>query len=256
MPLHDTPHNNSPQCPNGIIIMNLPKLQNFIPRLSWILLPVACLSFSTAVFAQDDGIEEIIVYGISTGSKASIAAQRESKLFVSIVSEEELDSLPDQNLADVLSRIPGVGISRDRGEADEVYIRGTDARLNAVTINGDRLPSPESTTGGSGQRTASMTTIPASLINQIEVYKSVPPSMDGDSMGGAVIFRTKTATDLDGPLVRSTVRYGNNELASNNLFSGEFTFGNRLNDAGTWGVIVTLTYEQNNRSGSLGKRPT
>ena len=216
----------------------------------WVLIPAACMFSSTALFAQDDEpIEEIITYGVSTGAKQAIGLQKQSATLVTIISEQTLDSLPDQSIGEILARLPGVGVFKDRGEAERIFIRGTDARLNAVTMNGDRLPSPESTVDpGGGQRHARMTTIPASLISEIRVYKAVPPNLDGDSIGGAVEFKTKSATQLTDTLVTATVRWGVNDLDDGNVSSAEFTFGDRLNDAGTFGMIVTASWEENNRS--------
>ncbi len=190
--------------------------------MSWVLIPVACMSFSTALFAQDDGsIDEIVTYGISTGAKQAIGLQKQSTTLVTIISEETLDSLPDQSIGDILARLPGVGVFKDRGEAERIFIRGTDARLNAVTMNGDRLPSPESTVDpGGGQRHARMTTIPAALISEIRVYKAVPPNLDGDSIGGAVQFKTKSATQLTDTLVNATVRWGVNDLNADDTYLG------------------------------------
>ncbi len=230
--------------------MNFPKLLHFVSRMFWVLIPAACMFSSTALFAQDDGpVEEVVVYGISTGAKQAIGLQKQSATLVTIISEQTLDSLPDQSIGEIMSRLPGVGVFKDRGEAERIFIRGADARLNAVTMNGDRLPSPESTVDpGGGQRHARMTTIPAALISQIKVYKAVPPNLDGDSIGGAVEFTTKTATQLTDTLVSTTVRWGVNDLDGGNVSSAEFTFGDRLNAAGTFGMIVTASWEENNRA--------
>jgi TonB-dependent receptor len=214
-------------------------------------LATACLLYSTFASAQQDTeqIDEVVVYGVSTGAKRAIELQKSSSTLVTIVSEETLDSLPDQSIGEVMSRLPGVGVWKDRGEAERIFIRGADARLNAVTMNGDRLPSPESTVDpGGGQRHARMTTIPSTLISGIEVYKAVPPNMDADSIGGAVEFKTKSATDLTDTLLDATVRFGQNDLNDGNLSSAEFTFGDRLNDAGTFGMIVTASWEDIDRA--------
>ncbi len=206
---------------------------------------------STSLFAQqdDEELDEIVTYGVSTGAKQAIGLQKQSATLVTIISEATLDSLPDQSIGEILARLPGVGVFKDRGEAERIFIRGTDARLNAVTMNGDRLPSPESTVDpGGGQRHARMTTIPASLISEIRVYKAVPPNLDGDSIGGAVQLTTKSATQLTDTLVNTTVRWGVNDLNDGNVYSAEFTFGDRLNDAGTFGMIATLSYESSERA--------
>lgn len=235
------------------------KLQYIIPRLLKVTLPAACICFSTSVFAQQEQaavddqeagvLEEVIVQGVAYGAVRAIQAQRDSKTLVTIVSEETLETIPEQSIGEALSRLPGIALIRDRGEAQAVTIRGADARLNAVTMNGDRILAPESTLEGNtrGQRTAKLNNIPATLISEIEVFKAVPPNMDGDSIGGAVNVKTKGAAGLNEPIMDVTVRAGYNELPDDNKYSGEVTWGGPLNKAGTFGFIGTLSYEEDNR---------
>ncbi len=236
--------------------MNKSPMSNQETRRWWLgLISAAGLAMPGALLAQqaeddDEIIDEIIVEGVAYGAARAIQQQRNSDTIVTIVSEETLENIPEQSVGEALSRLPGVSIQRDRGEAQTITIRGADARLNAVTINGDRLAQPESTLASEafrGQRSPSLNAIPSTLISGIEVFKAVPPNMDGDSIGGAVEIKTKTATELEEPMFDATARFGHNDLNDGTLTSGEFTWGSRLNDAGTWGAMVTLSYEENER---------
>ena len=214
-------------------------------------------SLATSALAQtpdeeeDDVVfDEIVVKGVAYGAARAIQQQKESDTIVTIVSEETLETIPEQSMGEALSRLPGVSIQRDRGEAQAITIRGADARLNAVSMNGDRLPSPESTLaseGFRGARSASLNSVPATLISQIEVWKAVPPNQDADSIGGAVNIKTKTATQLDEGFLEFTGRYGYNDLNDGDLLSGEITWGTRLGQSGNWGVIGTLSWEEDER---------
>lgn len=217
---------------------------------------LACAALATvpAAYAQDEDdeqlLDEIVVRGVAYGAARAIQMQRESDTIVTIVSEETLETIPEQSVGEALSRLPGVSIQRDRGEAETITIRGADARLNAVSINGDRLAQPENTlASGSfrGQRSPRLNAIPSTLINEIQVFKAVPPNMDGDSIGGAVEIKTKSATQLDEALIDGTVRVGYNDLNEGTLTSGEFTWGDRLNQDGSFGAMVSLSYEENER---------
>ena len=224
-------------------------------RLAFIA--ATCTVFTSA-FAQTSDededeepiLDEIVVKGVAYGAARAIQQQKNSDTIVTIVSEETLETIPEQSVGEALSRLPGVSIQRDRGEAQSITIRGADARLNAVSMNGDRLPSPESTLesdGFRGARAASLNTVPATLISQIEVWKAVPPSQDADSIGGAVNIQTKTATQLDEGFLEFTGRYGYNDLNEGDLLSGELTWGTRLGARGNWGVIGTLSWEEDER---------
>ena len=214
------------------------------------VLPISSAAQETDDEADEEVMDEIVVRGVAYGAARAIQAQKESDTIVTIVSEETLETIPEQSMGEALSRLPGVSIQRDRGEAESITIRGADARLNAVSMNGDRLPSPESTLSSEafrGERSARLNSVPSTLISQIEVWKAVPPSQDADSIGGAVNIQTKSATQLQQSFVEVTGRYGYNDLNEGDLYSGELTWGSRLGQSGNWGVIGTLSYEENER---------
>ncbi len=246
--------------PKQTTMKNMMMLQyiNILVRKGLPLLASLCLAIPFSAFGQEalevdeDEIEELeafTVRPIAAGALAALEEQKNAVTISTIVSEETMDNLPDQSIGEALSRLAGVGIQKDRGEAERIFIRGTDARLNAVTINGDRLPSPESTVaaeGIRGDRSVRLNTIPATLISGIEIFKSVPPSMDADSIGGAVELRTKSATELDNPILDTRVRVGYNDLSQKGRYSGEITYGTRFGNEGQFGIIATASYEENN----------
>lgn len=193
---------------------------------------------------------EVQVFGYEYGAAKAIAEQKKSDTIVTIVSKETLEFLPDQSIGESLSRVPGIGVKKDRGEVDTIFVRGVDSRLNAVTVNGDRLPSPESTVEEAymrGNREAKMNTIPATLINEIQVYKAVPANMDADSIGGAVNISTKSASGLAGQILDVTLQAGYNDLPAEGQYAVQLSYGTRLNQEGTWGIMGSLSYEQNKR---------
>ena len=237
--------------------MKPPTIPMHVSRMFRVLIPATCLIFTNTLFAQQEQsaqeagegtLEEVVVTGIAYGAARAIQAQRDSNTLVTIVSEETLETIPEQSVGEALGRLPGIALLRDRGEAQSITIRGADARLNAVTMNGDRLLSPENTLESRerGKRVAKLDAVPSTLISEIQVFKAVPPNMDGDSIGGAVNVKTKSATELSEPMMDATIRYGYADLPEDDRWSGEFTWGGRLDDVGTWGFIGTVSYETSN----------
>jgi len=95
--------------------------------------------------AQDDGQAAAIV--VVSGQRASlrnaIAAQEKADNIISVISSDDIGGLPDKNAAEALARLPGVSVQRDQGEGRYITVRGLGPDLNAVTINGALVPSPE-----------------------------------------------------------------------------------------------------------------
>ncbi|MGO7251730.1 TonB-dependent receptor plug domain-containing protein, partial [Rhizobium brockwellii] len=76
-----------------------------------------------------------------------------SQSFATVVSGEELRLQPQQNLADLLTRLPGISSSVDQsrnaaatGEAQYVSIRGLDTSYNAYSLDGVRLAQTDART--------------------------------------------------------------------------------------------------------------
>jgi TonB-dependent receptor len=157
--------------------------------------------------------------------------QRTAANITNVVSADQIGRFPDPNAAEATQRIPGISIERDMGEGRYVLIRGTEARLNSMTINGERVPSPEREV-----RQVALDVIPADLLESIEVSKALTPDMDGDAIGGAVNLVTKNAPEER--RVQVTLGSGFNDLASTwGQFIGGVTLGRRFAE-GKWGVLV------------------
>jgi vitamin B12 transporter len=105
---------------------------------------------------------------------------------VSLIDREELALAGASTVVEVLSRLPGVQITGDR-----VYIRGAEARMTAVYLDGVRIDSHDYNTFG----VAPWTLIPAAQIDRIEVLRGAASAIYGsDSMGGVVQIFTRKAT--------------------------------------------------------------
>ena len=77
------------------------------------------------------------------GQAKALNQQKTAINIQNIVSADQFGRFPDPNAAEATQRIPGIALQRDQGEGRYVIVRGTEARLNSMTINGERIPSPE-----------------------------------------------------------------------------------------------------------------
>lgn len=124
----------------------------------------------------------------SVGQARALNDQKNSINLVNLVASDQIGSFPDPNAAEAIQRVPGIVVQRDQGEGRYVLIRGTEPRLSATTINGERIGTTENTS-----RQIPLDTIPADLLGAIEVTKAFTPDMEGDSIGGRVNLITKRA---------------------------------------------------------------
>jgi len=179
---------------------------------------------------------EIEVRGspLLAGQAKALNRQKNAINITNIVASDQIGRFPDKNAAEATQRIPGVSLNRDMGEGRYIIIRGTEARLNSTTVNGERIPSPEA-----GQRNVALDTIPADLLESIEVAKALRPDMDGDSIGGTVDLVTMRAPEET--RVSVALGAGYSELMQESAPNGSFTWGSRFGDTKDWGMLFSAS---------------
>ncbi|MFZ6747532.1 TonB-dependent receptor [Undibacterium sp. Ren11W] len=136
------------------------------------------------------------IHGQRASLRKSIAAQEKADNIVNVISSDDIGGLPDKNAAEALARLPGVSVQRDQGEGRYVTVRGIGADLNAVTINGALVPSPEAS-----RRALALDILPAGLIRTLEVTKTLRPDQDANSLGGTTDVKTLSAFDISGKML-------------------------------------------------------
>src|SRR5262245_29336403 len=83
-------------------------------------------------------LKTVRISGQLAGQAAALNQQRTAVNISSVVDNQMVGRLPDQNLAEAVQRLPGVAIDRDQGEGRYVQIRGMRQDLNSLSINGER----------------------------------------------------------------------------------------------------------------------
>ncbi|MGV3679274.1 MAG: TonB-dependent receptor domain-containing protein [Acidovorax sp.] len=116
---------------------------------------------------------------------------------VTVIDRETIETSGATGLADVLSRVPGIEISRNGGPGTttSVFLRGAESRFTAVYIDGVRIDSQS--TGG-----AAWESVPLAQIDRIEVLRGPAGAVYGsDAMGGVVQIFTKRGEQGVAPYV-------------------------------------------------------
>lgn len=167
------------------------------------------------------------------GQAKALNQQKNSETITNVVSSDQIGRFPDANVGDAVKRIPSIHVNYDQGEARFVNIRGTEPRLNSVTINGDRIPSAEGEV-----RSVQVDLIPSDMIQTIEVNKALTADMDADAIGGAINLVTRQAPNA--LRVSGTVGSGYNFLSGKPQTIGSVILGKRFLD-NRLGVVVSAS---------------
>lgn len=134
--------------------------------------------------AQEEQIEVIEVKGFRTSVIKSLNVKRFADTVSESISADDLGALPDQSIADALTRLPGVTAVRTGGQASGLNIRGLDGDFVFATLNGRE----QVTTGG--KRAVEFDQYPSELITQAQVYKSQKASLIEGGVAGTVELKT------------------------------------------------------------------
>lgn len=175
------------------------------------------------------------------GEAEAINRERTAENILDVLPSEVITSLPNANVADALGRMPGVTLERDEGEGKYVQIRGTEPRLNNVTIDGINVPSPEGNV-----RQIKLDVIPSDVVEAVEINKTLQANMDGDGIGGSVNLVTKMAGDV--PTISLSALGGYTPIIggrSAEQFAG--TVGKRFGREKRLGILVGGTWDYNGR---------
>lgn len=135
-------------------------------------------------------IDNVLVVGQHASMASALSRQRSADGVESVLSRDGIGQFPDQNAAESLRRVAGINVLNDQGEGRFVAVRGLSPDLNAASINGARVPAPESDV-----RSVALDVIPAELIESIEIKKSLTPDMDADTIGASIEINTTSAFD-------------------------------------------------------------
>ena len=186
-------------------------------------------------------LEQFVVEGYREGKSKALQQKKTANNLQDIISSDSVGNLPDRNVAEALARVPGVNLDvvEGNGEGRFISLRGIEPNFNTVTLNGSTLAAP--TAGGREGRAMPLDVISSSQISQIEVVKAVTPDMDGNALGGSINIKTASGFDRRERFIFGKAELGKNNVADDNTYLGEFTYGNTFNN-GTVGVALSANY--------------
>lgn len=138
-------------------------------------------------------LEKDVITGEAVGTARAINDQRSAPSLASIVAADSIGQFPTHTVAEAASFLPGVDVSKSKGEGRFVEVRGLDPIYLGVSMNDVRLSTSEK-----GTREVPLDEIGTDQIATMEVVKVNTPDMDADDMGGSIDIQTRSAFDREG----------------------------------------------------------
>ena len=214
-------------------------------RLRTVLLSsIATLAPLAGAHAEEAAeADAIIVTGarpIAESEAAALKVQREADSLVTVAASDSVGRLPDQNIAQAASRLPGIAVERDQGQARYVSLRGAPNYWTTLSFDGINVVSPEG-------RDARFDSVPSAIAAQIVVSKAVTPDMPGETVSGNVNVITRSAFDYAGLHAAGKAGIGFAELGDKREYEGSLVVSDRLPlGDGELGVLVSGSFYERN----------
>jgi iron complex outermembrane receptor protein len=206
---------------------------------------LACAAPALAADAPNGSVEELVVTGIRASQQQSIETKRNANAVVDVITAEDVGKFPDKNVAESLSRVPGVVINREYGEGERVSVRGTSPTLTRTLLDGHGLATADwfILDQQSATRSFNYLMLPSEIIGKVAVYKSPTAALEEGGVGALIDVETRRPLDLKSMYVAGSLQAAYNEKSDKTNPAGSLLFSWK-NDQGTLGVLVAGMYEK------------
>lgn len=184
---------------------------------------------------------------VVTGQRAALQSAQKLKQnaeeIVDSIVAEEAGKLPDKSITEVLQRMVGVTIDRNksRGDPEHFSVEGSGISIRGLSWGASNLNGRESFSAGWPGRELSWGDIPPELMAGVDVYKNPSAELLEGGISGLVNLRTALPFDYKGS--KGYISFGNNfvEVSKKSSPSLSGLYTNQWDtESGRWGVLVDL----------------
>lgn len=144
----------------------------------------------------------VTVSGIRRGIEAAISLKRNSSSIIEAISAEDIGKLPDNSVAESVSRLPGVATQRNlaNGNATGVSVRGLSPAFNGSLLNGREQAST------SDARSPEFDLFPSELTGSVLIYKTPDASLIGQGLASTIDLRTLRPLEFGKRVLQASYR--------------------------------------------------
>lgn len=207
-------------------------------------------------------LDAVTVTGIRASMEQSLNKKRNADSLVEVITAEDIGKMPDKNVADSLSHVPGVTTTSagsaegSFGENEHVQLRGLSSQMTLTTLNGHTVSSgdwygPNIANGG---RSVSYTLLPSDLVGTIVVNRSSQANLIEGGAAGTVDIQTRTPLSFKEKLTGAATleaAYSTNAQSTDPAVTAMLNWKNDDNTFGLLGQVFSQTRKLL-RSGSEG----
>ena len=219
------------------------KKLSFSLKVTGIALAVSN-AFAPVAMAQEADPSVVVVKGMRASARSSVAIKKDTMEVVDSITAEDIGKLPDPNVAETLTRIPGVQGYRYGGEGASPVGNGSGLTIRGLSgLTASQVNSRAYFTAGS--REFNIEDAIPGMIAGVDVYKNPSAEHIEGGIGGLVNVRTRNPSDFKEftASINGNVRY--NDLAKKydpevfGLIANRFDLGG----GSRIGVMAAVAYQ-------------
>ncbi|MBW8890851.1 MAG: TonB-dependent receptor, partial [Burkholderiales bacterium] len=190
-------------------------------------------------------LETVVITGQRAALQSAQKIKQNAEEIVDSVVAEEAGKLPDKSITEVLQRVVGVIIDRNksRGDPEHFSVEGSGISVRGLSWGSSLLNGRESFSAGWPGRELSWGDIPPELMAGVDVYKNPSSEIIEGGVSGTVNLRTALPFDYKGTKAYLSVgnnytqRSGKNSPSMSGLYTTQWN-----TDIGRVGVLLDLSY--------------
>jgi iron complex outermembrane receptor protein len=191
---------------------------------------------STSDKSSTTTVKEVVITGVRQSVLNAQKIKKDSDQVMDSIVAEDVNKLPDDNVAEALQRVTGVQITRNADEGSSVVIRGLPQVI--TLLNGRDL---FTTTG----RYVALADIPAAFLQKVDVYKSNEADMMEGGIAGTIDVRMHRPFDFPGLEVSASGRDIYSSLSHRQDPNAAVLISDRWQTpAGQFGALIGLSYQE------------
>jgi len=199
--------------------------------------------------AKDEGAVMVVVTGQRAAMQSAAKLKQNAEEVIDGVVAEEAGKLPDKSITEVLQRVVGVTMDRNksRGDPEHFSVEGSGISVRGLTWGSSTLNGRESFSAGWPGRELSWSDVPPELMSAVIVHKNPPAELIEGGVSGQVDLRTALPFDYKGDKFSAATYVNYNQLGSKSSPAISGLVSKRWdNDFGQWGALLDLSANQSN----------
>nr|WP_315218537.1 TonB-dependent receptor [uncultured Duganella sp.] len=198
-----------------------------------------------AATAAEAPITSVQVTGYRNSLLSSARDKKEAVGFQDSINAEDFGKFPDKNLAESLSRVPGVGVSRDvTGEGMTIQIRGLGSSFTKILLNNSPIAVASSgpIDGANTNREVDLDLLPTDLFTKLTVSKSPTAGQIEGGAAGVVNLRSARPFDKEGKQLSMGLTGTKQQIADKAGMRGNILASNTW--GGKFGVLGGISFSR------------